>query len=114
MSALRIRIEGLGEVGKAVLRAAEGAPEGEAGLSFTSYEQMHRVLSPKRLQLVKAMAGRGAMSIRQLARLVGRDFKGVHSDVTALVNAGVVDRGSRGIEFPYEAIHVEFDIAAAA
>lgn len=114
MSALRIRIEGLEDVRKAVLRAAEGAAESEAGLSFTSYEQMHRVLSPKRLQLVKAMTGRGAMSIRQLARLVGRDFKGVHSDVTALVGAGVVDRGAKGIEFPYEAIHVEFDIAAAA
>jgi predicted transcriptional regulator len=91
-----------------------GKPESEAGLSFTSYEDMHRVLSPKRLAIVRAMTGRGPTSIREIARLAGRDFKGVHTDVTALVKAGVLDRGDDGIAFPYDAIHVEFDIQAAA
>jgi predicted transcriptional regulator len=115
MKTLRIRIESLNDVEKAVLRTMKsGKPESEAGLSFTSYEDMHRVLSPKRLDITKAMTGRDPTSIREIARLVGRDFKGVHTDVTALVKAGVLDRSSDGIVFPYETIHVEFDIQAAA
>jgi predicted transcriptional regulator len=115
MNMLRIRIETLQDVQNSVLQAVRtGRPEGAAGLSFTSYEDMHRVLSPKRLEIVKAMAGRGPVSIRETARMVGRDFKGVHTDVTALVKAGVLDRNGGGIEFPYDTIHVEFDIQAAA
>lgn len=115
MTTLRIRIESVEEVGRSVAAAMRGGrPEAEAGLSFPSYETMHRILSPKRLEIVKAMVGVGVVSIRQLARSVDRDFKGVHSDVTALVNAGVIDRVDGGIIFPYEAIHVEFDVPAAA
>lgn len=115
MKTLRIRIETLEDVTKAVVHAAgSGKPEHDAGLSFASYEDMHRVLSPKRLAIVRAMTGRPPTSIREIARLVERDFKGVHTDVTALVNAGIFDRSEDGIEFPYETIHVEFDIDAAA
>lgn len=115
MKTLRIRIESLEEVREAVLGAAEsGTAEREAGLSFETYEDMHRVLSPKRLAIVKSMAGQAPMSIREVARRVGRDFRGVHTDVTALLKAGVIDREGRGVAFPYDAIHVEFDIEAAA
>lgn len=115
MKVLRIRIESLEEVETAVLRAVRnGRAETEAGLSFKSYEDMHRILSPKRLQMVRAMAGRGEITMREVARLVGRDFKAVHGDVSALVKAGIVDRTDRGVVFPYDTIHVEFDINAAA
>ena len=115
MKTLHIRIETLDEVRAAVTAAlASGKPEPESGLSFTSYDTMHRVLSPKRLAIVKAMTGHGPLSIREIARRVGRDFKGVHTDVSALLAAGVVDRTKEGVVFPYDAIRVEFDIAAAA
>jgi predicted transcriptional regulator len=92
-----------------------GAPETEARISFDSWEVMYRVLAPNRLALVRTMAGKEPLSIRELARLVERDFKGVHTDVTALLNAGVLDKNSAGkISFPYEHIHVEFDIPVAA
>ncbi len=100
---------------EAVALASEtGRPEEAAGLSFLTYEDMHRVLSPKRLAIVRAMTSQGPMSIREVSRRVGRDFKGVHGDVTALVKAGVLNRAAKGIVFPYDAIHVEFDIQAAA
>ena len=48
------------------------------------------------------------------ARRVGRDIKAVHSDLTALRKAGVVDRAESGrVEFPYETIKVEFMLRAA-
>jgi len=54
------------------------------------------------------------MSTRKLARRVEHDFKGVHTDVTTLLNAGLIERAGSDIHFPYERIHVDFDIDAAA
>ena len=46
--------------------------------------------------------------------MVNRDVKAVHSDVTALLSAGVLDRAeSGGIVFPFEAIKIEFLLQAA-
>lgn len=60
------------------------------------------------------MCGAGPMSIREAARRVGRDVKAVHADVSALLLAGVIDRTDSGqIEFPYEAVKVEFLLEAA-
>jgi len=40
--------------------------------------------------------------------------KAVHGDVTALLNAGLLDRAEGcGVEFPHEAIKVEFMLQAA-
>jgi predicted transcriptional regulator len=76
---------------------------------------MHKVLSPKRLEIIRAMAGAGPLSIREIARRVGRDFKGVHSDVSVLLKTGVVDKSESGkLIFPHDRIHVDFEISAAA
>lgn len=83
-------------------------------ISFASWEVMHRVLAPNRLAIVQAMTGAGVLSIREVARRIGRDFKAVHSDITVLLEAGVVQREGRGVVFPYDNIHVEFDISTAA
>jgi predicted transcriptional regulator len=83
-------------------------------IAFASWELMHKSLSPKRLELIKTLCGQQPMSIRELARRVGRDFKGVHTDITALANAGIVNRNDSKISFPYDGIHVEFDIGVAA
>jgi len=60
------------------------------------------------------MAGAGPVSIREVARRVGRDVKGVHSDVAALLKYGVLTRTREGkIIFPFSAIHVDVMIKAA-
>lgn len=89
-------------------------PEAAPALNFPDYEQMHHVLAPARLAIVKALAGQGPLSMREVARRVGRDVQAVHRDVTRLINAGVIDRTEKGIEFPYERIHFDFDVQAAA
>jgi predicted transcriptional regulator len=61
------------------------------------------------------MTGQGAMTIRGIARLVDRDVKAVHADVHAMLDAGLLDRTEAGkIEFPYDAIRVEFLVTKAA
>jgi len=56
----------------------------------------------------------GPISSREAARRVERDGKAVHSDITALLNAGVLDRAEGGgVVFPFEAVKVEFLLQAA-
>jgi predicted transcriptional regulator len=72
------------------------------------------VLSGKRWEVLNAMTGAGAMSIREAARRVERDVKAVHGDVTALLNARILSKTDDGmIDFPYDAIHVDFMLKAA-
>lgn len=92
-----------------------GEVETTPQFSFVTWEVMHKILSPKRLEIVKVMAGAGPLSIREIARRVGRDFKGVHLDVTLLLNSGVISKTENGkVIFPYDKIHVDFEISAAA
>jgi predicted transcriptional regulator len=91
-----------------------GKPERAARISFASPELLWRVLTAKRWELLKVLCGAGPVSIRETARRVNRDVKAVHSDITALLSAGVLDRvEGGGIVFPYEAIKVEFLLQAA-
>lgn len=91
-----------------------GKSEKAARISFASPELLWRVLTAKRWELLKALCGAGPVSIREAARRVGRDVKAVHGDVTALVNAGVLERTEGGgVVFPYEAMKIEFMLQAA-
>jgi predicted transcriptional regulator len=86
-----------------------GKPEKAARMSFASPELLWKVLTARRWKLLKALCGAGSVSIRDAARRVGRDVKSVQSDVTALLNAGVLDRApGGGVVFPYDVVKVEF------
>ena len=86
----------------------------EARISFSTPELLWKVLTAKRWELLKVMCGAGSMSIREVARRVDRDVKAVHGDTMALLNAGILHRTSEGgIEFPFEAVKVEFELQAA-
>jgi predicted transcriptional regulator len=88
--------------------------EREARISFATPELLWKVLTAKRWGLLKALCGAGPVSIREAARRVGRDVKAVHGDVTALLEAGVLSRTPDGrIEFPFDAVKVEFLLRAA-
>jgi predicted transcriptional regulator len=83
-------------------------------ISFSSPELLWKVLTAKRWELLKALCGAGPITVREAARRVGRDVKPVHTDLTALLSAGVLTRSESGqIEFPYEAVKVEFLLQAA-
>jgi predicted transcriptional regulator len=99
---------------KARALAAFGGEMQGAVISFSTAELLWRVITPKRWEVLRVMAGAGPIAIREVARRVGRDVKSVHGDVQALLRAGVVDRSADGrVLFPYNAIHVDFVLSAA-
>ena len=83
-------------------------------ISFASPELLWKVLTAKRWELLKALCGAGPVTVREAARRVSRDVKAVHADLSALLSAGVLVRSQAGqVEFPYEAVKVEFLLQAA-
>jgi predicted transcriptional regulator len=95
------------------LEALKGRKQ-DARISFASPELLFRVLTMKRWEVIRALAGAGPVSIREAARRVERDVKAVHSDIHALLNAGILRRTEDGrIEFPFDAVHVDFMLHAA-
>lgn len=83
-------------------------------ISFATPELLWKLFTAKRWELLKAMCGAGLVTVCEAARRVGRDVKAVHSDLSALLSAGVLSRTESGqVEFPYEAVRVEFLLQAA-
>ena len=97
------------------LAAAFRGETQEPRITFPSLDLMWRTLTPRRQELLQAMAGKGPLSIRGLARLVKRDVKSVHGDVQALLLAGVLQNHELGgVTFPYDALHVDYELRAVA
>lgn len=91
-----------------------GKGEKAARITFATPELLWKVLTAKRWLLLKAMCGTVPLSIRKVARRVKRDVKAVHTDVTVLLKAGVLDRGMDGrVIFPFDSVKVEFLLHAA-
>ena len=60
-------------------------------LSLPDEEALDRVLNPKNLELLRTTLNREPASVRELARLVGRDVKNVSTAVNELAELGVVE-----------------------
>ena len=100
-------------VTRRALDAFSGKRRG-AHISFASADLVWKVLTAKRWELLKAMAGGGAMTLREAARRADRDVKGVHGDAHALLAAGILRKTEDGkIEFPFDTVHVDFLLEAA-
>lgn len=115
MRTVILGVETQNDLTRRILATARGQHKaGNDRISFENVSDLWRVLAPKRMEIVRVMTGAGPLTIREVARRVGRDFKGVHSDVTLLLSAGILERTeSGGVEFPYDRVHVEFDMVAA-
>jgi predicted transcriptional regulator len=112
---LTIGVASVDEVKARAKAAARGQREAMARFTFTSGEDLLRTLSPNRWNLLQAMTGAGVLGVRELARRVGRDVKGVHTDAAALIACGLIDKAEGGaLHFPYRGLHVEFEALAKA
>jgi predicted transcriptional regulator len=105
-------VSSIAETKRQMAAAFRGEEQG-AYISFASIELLWKVLTAKRWELLQAMAGAGELSIRDVARRVGRDVKAVHGDIHALLAAGIIERVDGKVEFPYDAVHVDFTLRAA-
>jgi predicted transcriptional regulator len=93
--------------------AFQGKKQG-AQITFESLELMFEIMTANRWQIVRALIGAGPVSIRETARRVGKDVSGVHKDVHALLNAGILRKAEDKIEFPYGGVHLDATLTQGA
>jgi predicted transcriptional regulator len=114
MGAVTITVDST-ESFKERVRAAFAGQRQQDRISFESFDLLWKVLAPNRLALVQLLTGAGPLTLREAARRAGRDVRAVHSDVHLLLRAGVLHKDEHGrIEFPYDAVHVDFTLKTAA
>jgi predicted transcriptional regulator len=103
---------------EAMRRAArgDGTPQ-EPELYFENIEELRHILTEKRLELLLAITRHRPGSVRELAGLVGRDYKNVSTDITLLQRLGLVrlevksGKGRAQVPtVPYDEIQVTIDL----
>ena len=83
-------------------------------LNFESPAHFFGQLSEKRWEIVRTAQGKGELSVRELARAVGRDVKRVHEDVVNLAELGLLERTKEGgVLCPYSSMHIDMYLKAA-
>jgi predicted transcriptional regulator len=63
-----------------------------AVLTLPDLPALLKNLTPARWQLLERLRAAGPLSVYELARRLGRDYKNVHTDVKRLAELGLVER----------------------
>lgn len=95
----RIVVESLEETKKRWKKALKGKIQSnpnEEIIAVSSWEVLAKIFSPSRLQILTMILTIKPKSIAELARVLKRDFKNVHSDVKFLANIGLIDLREEG------------------
>lgn len=95
-------------------RVVEGRPVKTLHvLTMLDLPSLLRNLSPARLQLMTQLREAGPLSIYELARRLGRNYKNVHTDVTQLAALGLIERRSDNrVIVPWDALRAELSLQA--
>lgn len=120
MAEVKLRVERLDEFFAGARKMARRIDAGDttaepSAISFESMEVLLKALTPNRWRMLRRLRVLGASSIRALAQALGRDYRGVHSDVVALVELGLIERLESGkVAVPWSHITAEVSLDEAA
>lgn len=105
----------IAEAARGFIRAWKTGKSNADVFTFASPAQLFAVLTPKRWEMIERLQALGPVSLRGLARALERDVKRVHEDAAVLIEWGFVERTTdKKIHVPFEVIHADFDLRAAA
>lgn len=96
------------------LDAGENAKKAP-GVYFNNLETVRRILTPKRLEIIRVIKRDNPVSVYALAKRIGRNLKNVTQDLEYLETAGLVElkksAGGRGLKPVANYSRIHFDIA---
>jgi predicted transcriptional regulator len=91
-------------------RAERGENFRERHVAFENWDALARVLTSKRMEVLRYVRRHKVKSVRALAKALERDYSNVHADVQALTAAGLVDATDDGLHADYDAIETKIAI----
>jgi len=74
-------------------------------ISFADQRLLFKTLTPKRFEILKYVHEQGDVSIRLIAKELGRDYSNVHQDVTLLTRLGLMIKNENTGKY-----HVPWDV----
>jgi predicted transcriptional regulator len=90
------------------LASGRAAPIPLAVLTFADLPLLARNLTPARWELLKQLKKVGPLTIFALAKLLERDYKNVHTDVTRLLELNLLEKNRDGqVGVPWQAVRAE-------
>ena len=117
-STLRITSKPFEEHKESVLDRAEQWEAGEDVphvVNFQDASRIQRLLTPRRLELVRSLMDAPAESIRDLADRLDRDVRQVHDDLQVLTEYRIVqfteEGGAKQPYIPYDTISIEVELS---
>ena len=76
-------------------------------VGFKNMAQFGEIFTPKRWELLEALKSSGPLTIYALTKRLGRHYRNVHKDVTALIEWMVIEKDESGKVFvPWDEIAV--------
>ena len=78
-------------------------------LTLENLPSFSKTLTPLRWALLENLRREGSVSIYRLAKRLARDYKNVHTDVTALLEAELLQKNEEGeVELGWDVVRAEF------
>ncbi|MBU0628085.1 MAG: ArsR family transcriptional regulator [Nanoarchaeota archaeon] len=104
---IKVEIKPLSEVLGDAARVMSAARKGEhikpkKGMSFGDVESFRQFFTPKRIELLQVIKHKQPESIYELAKLTGREFKSVVTDMKILEKYGLIDTKKTPIKGGYK------------
>ncbi len=95
------------------LASGRKPPEPLAILSFADLPLLAKTLTPARWELLQRLAKAGPQTVYALAKLLERDYKNVHTDVSRLLELKLLERNPDGqVGVAWQAIRAELKLSA--
>jgi predicted transcriptional regulator len=117
-STLRITSKPFEEHKESALDRAERWEQGEAVahvVNFQDASRLQRILTPRRLELVRSLIDAPAESMRGLAGRLDRDVRQVHDDLQLLSEYRIVHfreaDGAKKPHIPYDTVKIEVELS---
>ncbi len=81
-------------------------------INFKDQRLLFKTLTPKRFEMLKYVHEKGSVSIRKLAKELGRDYSNVHHDVKILYQLGLMLKDEKNDEYsvPWDVIVTEIPL----
>ena len=93
------------------LASGRTRPAPLAVLSFADLPVLTKSLTPARWDLLKRLKTAGPLTIFALAKLLERDYKNVHTDVSRLLELKLLEKAQDGrVSVPWQAVRAELKL----
>lgn len=93
-------------------KAERGEAVSDQVLAFESWEALSSIMTSERLRLLRHLHAHPEPSVSALARALGRQYRRVHGDVTALEGVGLVVRADGKVRVTADTVTAEVQLAA--